>query len=307
MEIDRLAEILNDERCGLFFLAGLDGRDMPDGATLTIHASEGALTPAQRSFIEATAAAFDARLGVEFRYHSSADLHSPDTLESFARLFQHHLIVADPTGAFSRVPKLLQLAGTIRAQMGKAAGQILWEAYGSRLVVVPNARQAIAPDVVERRVRAIIDGLEFADLKKALRSITVGSAVPGRRYTPIDAASRVVRRKSPGLTSLLARASGIVAMFGFGTLANAHAGLPADDVSEPPMMPGITTLTDLTTLGENSYGIRNRYQAIGGLRLYFGETGTVKVSVFNVAAADLSCGKIQDASCAPLSDSKYGG
>lgn len=286
MELFGLTESLDDKRCGLFFLAGLDGEGTAGGATLTIHSAEGTLTQEQRNFITETMGVLEARPRVRFCHHSLGDLYAPDTLEGFAGLFGHDRIVADPTGAFARVSKLLRLAGLIRAELGRSVGPILWQPHASKLVVVAKSQEDAARTRLDEAVRALVDQLGCDDLKRTIRAVAVGTTVPEHRYIPVDAASHRSLQRTPGFARLLARVSGIAALIGTGTLSAAQARVPVPHVDEQSLMPGISALADLTTLGENSYGVRNHYQAIGGLRLYFGETGMVKQSVFHTVAFD---------------------
>jgi hypothetical protein len=106
-----MMERLGDERCGLYFLAGVDTKTVNRPGMLIIHAAQGgAITREHEHFIEtAFGGEIDPDLEVRICYHSSRDLYAPDSLESFAKLFEHDHIVADPTGAFARVSKLLRV------------------------------------------------------------------------------------------------------------------------------------------------------------------------------------------------------
>lgn len=286
MELERLKEILRDERSGLFILAGMDG-DAQSRAVLTVHAWAGALSAENRHFIETGAASVDAAMAVRFRQHSSEDLNSPDSLESFAGLFAHDEIVADPTGAFGRMSSLVLLARRIRVEHGGDVRSILWRSNASALVVV-------APAVADRTgletaIRALIDRPECACLRSSIRSVGVESAAPSGRFTPVDGLSRPARPAPSRLAGLLARVSGMAALVGLGAMSAAQAATPPADLDDIVLTPGITALVDLTTLGENAHGGRNRFQAIGGLRLYFGGSGTLVAS----AAGDIGIGAPQ--------------
>lgn len=277
-----MMETLADERCGLYFLAGVD-TTAPDAGVVTVHAAEGALNHGHQYFIESTFAALYPGYDVRLRLHSNEDLHAPDSLESFARCFQHDHIVADPTGAFARVSKLLELAGQIRAELGSSVGHILWQADASALVVLAapfNARSSASRekdsfDHLRNEVGALVKRRAPADLRKAIRSVHVSRKVPTGRYTLIDRGPVVAPARKSSVSGMLARISGIAALIGLGTMSAAAAHAPTVIEDDQLQMPGITGLVGLTTLGENSYGLRNRYQAVGGLRLYFRETGTL--------------------------------
>ncbi|MBW3096025.1 hypothetical protein [Pseudohoeflea coraliihabitans] len=272
-------ETLNDARCGLYFLAGADrSRSGRRTEIITIHAVDDALTREQRAFITETFAATHPNHELRLRFHSNRQLHAPQSLEAFAERFHHDKILADPTGSFSRVSKLLSLARLIRARLGDAIDRILWQPDIAALtLIMPSAGSAASQRAGIEGVHALIESSVCEDLRKALRSVRVSSSVPSTRYTPVDNQS-MQRSAGRGLAALVARVSGLVALIGLGSLTAAQAGAQpsADDTATG--LPGVTGLVGLTTLGENSYGLRNRYQAVGGLRLYFGATGVVLAS-----------------------------
>lgn len=282
MKLDELRKRLEDDRCGLFILAGLD-RSEGRGDVVTVHAARDSLSPENRSFIEGSVAGLDPEAQVRFRFHASDDLHAPDSLEAFAALFDHDHIAHDPTGAFGRVSRLLRLSGVIRADLGVAVRSILWQPHASALVVV--TRDADSPAPLEASIRSLIDRTADADLRKTIRSVRVSAAAPAGCYAPVDALSRATPRGRSRLMGLLARVSGMAALVGLGTMTAAHAAVPPADMDEHALMPGIVALVDLTTLGENVYGGRNQFQAVGGLRLYFGPSGVLKVSAFRPGGA----------------------
>jgi len=278
MKMDQMKHRLEDERCGLFILAGYDepkGR----GGILTVHAFRDALSPENRAHIEARARELDPGIEVRFRAHSSSDLHSPGSLEAFAELFDHEHIVSDPTGAFGRVTELLRLARQIRSDLAPVRS-ILWQPHASALVVVAQDTGPGQSEAQEAAIRSLIDATAGDDLRKTIRSVAVEPAMPAGRYTPVDALSRPAPKGRSRLAGLLARASGIAALIGLGTMTAAHAAATPAEMEEEALMPGIIALVDLTTLGENAYGGRNHFQAVGGLRLYFGASGVLKASAF---------------------------
>jgi len=287
MEQVAIKEILENERCGLFILAGLDHAASDTCGTLTIHAASGALRGDNIDFIKSRLLELSPDVEVRIRIYSSADLHTPDSLEDFARLFAHDTILADPTGAFSRVSSLLDLSRVIRSELGERVKAILWQPHASTLVVVE--KQPATSDtlgefaklpLLEDAVISMVDRIGCPDLKKTIRSVS-SSTKPSNRYTPVDSASRPVRPVHPPRTAMnriMAWASGVAAFIGLGTLTAAQASLPPVNMDDEALMPGIIALVDLTTLGETSYGVRNPYQAIGGLRLYFGASGLLQAS-----------------------------
>lgn len=288
MDYSQVTNTLMDERCGLYFLAGVDAPQSEASAGIvTIHAAEGTLNQTHRRFIKDTFAARHPDYGVQLRFHSSRDLHAPDSLERFAGRFRHDHIVSDPTGAFARVSKLLELAGWIRTAFGPDVDRILWQADHSTLVVLATSathvgsasaqEQDLAP--LRRGLQALIEAKAPADLKKAIRSVQVSEMVPPGRHTQIDGSPPVALIQKRSVTGMLARLSGIAALIGLGTISAAAANAPAAVEEDQNLMPGITGLIGLTTLGENSYGLRNRYQAVGGLRLYFGKNGALMAPV----------------------------
>jgi hypothetical protein len=287
LDFCHMMETLTDERFGLYFLAGVDTEDpATDTGMVTIHAAEGALTPEHQYFIESTFADLYPGYDVRFRIHSNRDLHAPDSLESFARNFQHDHIVADPTGAFARVSHLLELARQIRAELGTLIDRILWQADASALVVLAAPFKAGGSPSGEKdsfdrlcnKLNSLVENRAPADLRNAIRSVRLSQEIPSGRYTPIDGGEPLavpVPAPKSRFTGMLARISGIAALVGLGTISAASASATGVIEDDQHQMPGITGLIGLTTLGENSYGLRNRYQAVGGLRLYFGETGAL--------------------------------
>lgn len=282
LDFRQMTETLSDERCGLYFLAGVDVKGAAaSGGTVTIHAAQGALDLSHQYFIESRFAELHPDFEVRLRFHSNDDLNAPESLEGFARCFRHDHIVADPTGAFDRVSHLLELSRRIRAELGESIDRILWQADASALVALaaPSVANGSGPEERERfdrlcdEVNLLVENRAAPDLKKAIRSVHVSRMVPSGRYTPIDGASLLAPAGKNRLYGLSAYISGIAALIGLGTISVASANTPAVVDEDQLSMPGIAGLVGLTTLGENSYGLRNRYQAIGGLRLYFGETG----------------------------------
>ncbi|MAS03272.1 MAG: hypothetical protein CL534_00990 [Ahrensia sp.] len=278
MKMDELKQRLEDERCGLFILAGYDEPET-SGGVLTIHAFRDALSQQNRAHIESSVTELDPGIAVRFRAHSSGDLHAPGSLEAFAELFEHEHIVSDPTGAFGRVTELLRLARQIRSDRAPVRS-ILWQPHASALVVVAQGAGPHESEALETAIGSLIDTAACDDLRKTIRSVSVGATMPAGRYTPVDALSRPAPKTRSRLAGLLARASGIAALIGLGTMTAAHAATPPADLEDDALMPGLIALVDLTTLGENAYGGRNQFRAVGGLRLYFGASGLLKASAF---------------------------
>jgi len=278
MKMDELKQRLEDERCGLFILAGYDEPEGRSGI-LTVHAFRDALSPHNRAHIESSVSELDPGIAIRFRAHTSGDLHSPGSLEAFAGLFDHEHIVSDPTGAFGRVNELLRLARQIRSDLAPVRS-ILWQPHASALVVVANDAGPGESEAREATVRSLIDTTASDDLRKTIRSVSVEATMPAGRYTPVDALSRPAPKTRSRAAGLLARASGIAALIGLGTMTAAHAATPPADMEDDRLMPGLIALVDLTTLGENAYGGRNQFQAVGGLRLYFGASGLLRASAF---------------------------
>lgn len=287
MDYSQVTNTLTDERCGLYFLAGVDAPQSEASAGLvTIHAAEGTLNQTHRCFIEDTFASRHPDYDVHLRFHSGRDLHAPDSLQRFAKRFRHDHIVSDPTGAFARVSKLLELAGWIRTAFGQGVDRILWQADDSTLVILAaSAAPAGSASAQESGLKALRLGVDAliekkapADLKKAIRSVQVSETVPTGRYTQIDGNRPVAPVQKRSMTGMLARISSLTALIGLGTISAAGASTPAVE-EDQNLMPGITGLIGLTTLGENSYGLRNRYQAVGGLRLFFGKNGALMAPV----------------------------
>lgn len=260
-----LAGKLVDDRCGLYFLAALDAN------VVTIHAAEGALAREHEDAVREIVAACGPGLDVRIALHSEDELHAPDSLESFSGRFRHAQILVDPTGAFERVRRLLALAKLIRAEFGRSVGRILWRADAAGLVVLAAPRRDESLDVLSERLDALVERHACSELRRVIRSVRLYAEVPAGRYTPVDALS--VERSRTGFARLLLRVSGAAALVGLGTISAVHARIPPDEGSAGAAMPAITGLVGLTTLGETAHGARNRYQAAGGLKLYFGDAG----------------------------------
>ena len=271
-------EFLGDERCGLYFLAGLD---KPEHRTpvLTIHAARGTLRNEHRDFIR-SAAAFARGVDLRIIEHSDKDLGAPESLEDFADMFDHDRILMDPTGAFSRMANLVETARRLRERAGDAVRQILWQAEGATLVVVADRKI----DEVRSIVEAEIDRTDGV-----IRAARVSPTSPAGRFTPIDRLSVVPKPApvAPAKPGLFARIAGAAALIGLGAISAANAA-PSPEPSPPAdsilFTPGMTALSGLTTLGENAYGRRNHYQAVGGLRLYFGEAGKLMAAALRPEA-----------------------
>lgn len=289
MDFNDVSECLNGDRFGLFFLAGVDdGAGTQGHNLLTIHAAQGAISPENDVCIRKCLSKLDTTYEVQIRTHAPDELYSPDSLEAFARLFEHDHIVSDPTGAFSRVNELTDLAYKIRAQFGSAVDRIVWQAETSRLYVQLNkGDDAGLKERLVKELKLLEADMAGNDLATIVAAIEVCSTTPDGKCTAVDIASVrvspqiVVSNKKRGFARVLARISGIAALIGFGAVSAAGAATPAISKPDYANMPGITALVGLTTLGENSYGLRNPYQAVGGLRLYFGDAGTQMASAFS--------------------------
>ena len=291
VKFDQIRKCLNDERCGLYLLAAVDA-DAPGGkdGTLTVHAARGAITRENMDFINSSLSRLAPRLDVRICCHTPEELHSQDSLERFARLFKHEKIISDPTGSFARVSKLIQLAKQIRTEFGQAIGRILWQAEERKLFVLLSAGCTVHSQKetpLDRQIRSLVDEKTDSDLHNAIDSVQVCSETPAGKCTPVDirsCRSQVVHSTPAirrGFGRLLARLSKIAVIIGLGSVSTAHAGTPDIDKIDQSNMSGITALVGLTTLGENSFGLRNRYQAMGGLRLYFGDAGALVVSTLS--------------------------
>lgn len=284
LNISDLKEALSDERCGLYFLAGLD---VPEGGTsagvLTVHVADGAITPSQARFIEASLATLAPDLELRLLAHSPRELYAPDCLEAFTRLFEHDHILADPTGAFTRGPQLLELTRKLRAELGDRVARVLWRAEDCALVIVASpasTRRASsgaleASEELRDEVTTRVKDSVGTDLGRAIRAVRVVASVGAGRHVPVDAASVTAPVRRRAKVGLLARVAGIAAMIGLGAATSAAAMGHSPDADENQAQPGIVALAGLTTLGENSSGVRNHYQAVGGLRLYLGESGVM--------------------------------
>lgn len=276
MQNSELKLTLQDEHCGLFFLAGWDAglSDDHDGI-VTVHAVDGTLTSAQQEFITEAFVARHPRHHVRLKLHSCEHLRDADSLEALARWFQHDEILTDPTGSFARIFDLLKLARLMRTEFSETVERILWQADMSTLVIVPKQTGA-DHDSLLAALRDLTESSAGDDLRRVLRSVRISATAPKTSFTPVDGVSVIRREKPARKTGIVARISGLVALIGLGTMSMANAAVPFED--DPADMPAITGLIGLTSLGENSYGMRNRFRAVGGLRLYFGETGILLAS-----------------------------
>ena len=287
MSLQRLSEELADERCGLYFLAGLDLETSNKSCgLLTIHVADGAINQTQEQFIRSIVETVEPELAVNVKYHSARELHAPDSLESFVGLFRHEDIIADPTGAFCRAPGLLELAQSLRAELGNLVSRILWQAEYSTLVVIADSLGTeIAPSgqrVVTRELQQAIDevvnGRASPDLRRMIRTVRATTQAPSSSYVPVDALSVRAPVQMPKPAGLMARVAGITALIGIGMFSTANAA--TSPAAVPDQAPGFMALSGLTSLGENALGVRNHYRAVGGLRLYFRESASLLSPIF---------------------------
>lgn len=278
MSFTELREKLSDERCGLYFLAGLDSLS-PDGdqKVLTVHASQGAFYGDQEKYIRSVALDVDPDLEVRVKFHSASDLHEPDSLESFARNFQHQQIVSDPTGAFFRAPELLRLASNLRGELGGKIDRILWKAEYSALLiqVAPSATEEgltgepVAKAGLQEKIDFLVNKYATADLRRTIKLVRTVATPPTGSFVPVDALSARTQAPERKPTGLAARVAGIAALIGIGIFSSAATAAAANVDKGVMATSGFSALSGLTSLGENSLGVRNHYRAIGGLKLYF--------------------------------------
>ena len=276
MHSPEISQVLRNERCGLFFLAGLDRNNKH--RTLTVHTAKGNLSEENERFIRARFGEFDADLSVVIRHHAFKNLFEPRCLEHFIGTFSHDEIVCDPTGAFSRADDLLSLASRMRSEFGHWLKKLLWQSEtGSLLLVLDPAAgkdPVVNPAMVKRLETTAWNVFESganSDLSKVLNTISVVTEVPAGSHTPVDASSIDTHKKRKSLGGVIAKVSGIAGMIGLGSAALANAHLP-ESHETGTALPGISALNGLTSLGENALGQRNMFQALGGLRLYFGNS-----------------------------------
>lgn len=276
MHTSEFSLTLCDQRCGLFFLAGLDKHN--DRRTLTVHAANGNLSEDNERFIRARFGELDADLRVVIRHHAFKNLFEPKCLEHFIGTFSHDKIVCDPTGAFSRADDLLNLASTMHSEFGHWLKKLLWQSDTGTLLLVldPAASNApfVNPAMVKRIETTAWDLFERGtntDLSRVLNAISVVAEAPAGSHTPVDASSIDTPKTAKSLVWMMAKVSGLAGMIGLGSAVIANAHLPANHETGTAL-PGISALNGLTSLGENALGQRNMFQALGGLRLYFGNS-----------------------------------
>ncbi|WP_421851410.1 hypothetical protein [Oricola sp.] len=274
MKRAELAEKLQDERCGLFFLAGLDD-DGRGGKLLTIHAAQGLLNSDQECYLRSAAVTVDPALDVRVVRHTKKALNAPKSLESFVRRFQSRTILLDPTGVFDRASRLLRLVLSMDKSQRQAFTSVLWQADESALLFVKSAGVTDDEyvDALLVPVRTAIANESDDCLSRAVLSVRAVSSVPAGTYTPVDDLSAVAGRTGTGLLKSAVRAlTAAAALIGVGSATLAHASLPNDKTDRFTFTPGIEAISGLTTLGENAFGARNHFRAVGGLRLYFGDS-----------------------------------
>lgn len=276
MHSSELYQVLREEKCGLFFLAGLDKQFKR--RTLTVHTATGNLSEENERFIRARFGGLDAELNVVIRHHAFKNLFEPRCLEHFIGAFSHDEIICDPTGAFSRAEDLLRLASRMRLEFGHWLEKLLWQSETGTLLLILNPIASNAPIVnpaMAKRLEAtawnIFESGTRSDLSKVLNTISVATEVPTGSHTPVDASSIDIPKTGKSLVGMMAKVSGIAGMIGLGSAAFANAHLPASHESSTAL-PGISALNGLTSLGENALGQRNMFQSLGGLRLYFGNS-----------------------------------
>ena len=289
MSLQRLSEELADERCGLYFLAGVDRETSNNsGGLLTIHVADGAISQTQENFIRSTVEIVKPELAVNLKFHSARELHAPNSLQSFVQLFQHESIIADPTGAFCRAPELLKLAQSLRAEFGDLVSRILWQAEYSTLVVIADSLgteiapsgQRIVSSELQDSINQVVERCASPDLRRMIRTVRATTQAPSSSYVPVDALSVRVSVQRPKPAGLMARLAGITALIGIGMFSTANAATSPTAVPDQSAAPGFMALSGLTSLGENALGVRNHYRAVGGLRLYFRESASLLSPIF---------------------------
>lgn len=293
METALFSEMLKDERCGLLFLAGYDKATAGGRGRLTVHAARGNLSNTHEGHISRAVAEIHPSIDVQFVHHEFKTLFKPRCLEDFFARFRHEEIVSDPTGAFARAQKLLALTASFRTEFGKWLDNVFWQFTTGTLHLMIVKSEAVPLSSVKRSIEnaawRLLDQDIFSELDGVVQNIVTSTSLPSGYCTPVDNQSVGRPSRTQYVLGMLAKASALAGLVGLGsaTLANAHQG---PGPLENAVMPGISALSGLTTLGENALGQRNMFQSRGGLRLYFGNSDPQLM-------ADCGMGDFLDGSC----------
>jgi len=273
---NRLIEALDRTEAGLYFLACLDKGHNESTDVLTIHALAGILSAAEKAYL-AGAVDFNAPgLNLQIVEHQAFELREARSLEALANTFVHDRIIADPTGAFSRLNVLLLLVKSIRTAFPEAFAAILWETNAASLILVPStAQQSPRIDEIKAQVEQMTSRSGLTGIPTA---VLYGSGYGSGSYTLVD--ERFSPKREPEMPKgskpdrpWLRLAASAVAL-GFGTMATAAVAPNAGHMERNQALPGIVALVDLTTLGDSAFGTRNPHKAASGLRLFLGEALT---------------------------------
>lgn len=270
MQYSKLANALDTCDGGLYFLAGVDAVGFGRGDVLTVHYASGSLSLEHETNIRNAVLKVSRDIAVRFREHSSRVLFRPSSLEKLSNMFGHQHIVADPTGAFSRVEQLVGFVKSLRAKFGSRIGRVLWFAEKRKLCFCDSS-------VTRDELVDVLKDEGGGDLINSIEVLDVVESIPDGRFSVVDHKSiSAAGKRRMGLS--LARLSGLAAAAGIGALpfmANASVNPVTGATAQQP---ALTALVGLTTFGENSFGYRNHFQALGSLRLYFGDSGPILVA-----------------------------
>lgn len=284
-----------DECVGLYFLVGVDHVG-EDWQLITVHSSPMGVNPAQKKYLTEEFSKRYSNVEVRVNYHSWDALSAPKSLESFTKLFQHDEIVKDPTESFAKAKELVNITKKLRLRFHKYIKGIFWQSETGTLIVAQDCKSdgSLSGDISTEKLQLVVNYIlehsSRSGLKHLVRNVKLVDDISFGKYTPIDILSEPAAVSVPKTVPvdvsnrvkkkhrLWAKIGSLSAIIGLGALTsvNAHAisNLPADEHIEEPEkhLPGVSALTGLTSLGESAFGRWNYYRAVGGMRLFLGES-----------------------------------
>lgn len=271
--IEGLAQIVRKHGVG-FFLAGLDYFVFARKPTLSLHFVGGQVSTSDQDILDRAVKTAFPQVRLIFKEHQGRALNQPNNLKSFSNLFKHQHIVCDPTGAFERLHTLLRVNDALALQF-PALDHMLWEPDTRSFVAVVDDAKAIG--IIEARAKRLLRRHLSQGYALTVRNVTATLKPPQGRYVLVCPASVENKLSSGSSLPMRARMAGMAALFSLGSVSSTYA-MPSTIIDQQRQLePGVSALLGLTTLGEKASGHRNPLQALGGLRLYFGNETSIDV------------------------------
>lgn len=267
--------VLSDRRFGRFFLAAVDQATLIRRRTLTVHASAETLSIQQEQDLQSAIAGVDRFLRIRVKRYSLQTLAAPRSIESFHGPFEHDKIVSDPTGAFERAKDLLVFTRHLRVRFGNDIGEIFWRSASGELFLDLSKSDSrrdtgSAEKILASAERLLADHLAVST-SRYIKSLNVVGRRPSGELTPVDEQSVVHDHPLRGVAAAAGKLASISALVGFGWAIPANAKASAIDELHI-VLPGISALPGLTSLGDDAFGTRASPRAFGGIRIFFGNS-----------------------------------